>query len=211
VDFLYFLEARLRFIQHLYHAAKAPFEEIKRKIEADEPPYQDTRNPEDFDEPAFLTEWQQADDSVRVIGYWCLCMVQASLKAYLKEFIGPTGRLREQHERLNRELAKKQGGSWFGRYRLLFREDLGVEWSDGPVDLAELEQLNLTRDDVIHNIDMFTIAVERGGRHMERYPIGLFVDELWQEIGADRVRIDATRLELAIRLVREFCTWLDHL
>lgn len=49
------------------------------------------------------------------------------------------------------ELAKKEGQSWFGRYRLLFLEDLLIDWNDGPVPPLQLEQLNLTRNDLIHS------------------------------------------------------------
>ena len=90
----------------------------------------------------------------------CLCMVQASLQAYLRECIGPLGSYWRNAEELQLELSKKQGKSWFGRYRLLFL-DLGIDWEKGPVPLSDLEQLNLTRDDLIHNIDMMSLNVER--------------------------------------------------
>lgn len=50
-----------------------------QKIEAGEPPFVDTRDPEYADEPAFLAEWQETEESVAVLGQWCLCMVQGSL------------------------------------------------------------------------------------------------------------------------------------
>lgn len=64
-------------------------------------------------------------------------------------------------------------GNWFQRYRLLFLDDLGVEWERGPASLADLEQLNLTRDDLIHNIDMMSFTVERVEKQAERFPTGL--------------------------------------
>lgn len=74
MDLLHFLKIRLRFIEQLYDGAASPFVEIKRQIDAGEPPYVDNRDPEYCDgEPAFLSEWEQASDSVNVIGYWCLC------------------------------------------------------------------------------------------------------------------------------------------
>ncbi len=211
MDLLYFLKTRLEFIEQLYDSAVAPFEEIKRKIEEGEPPYVDERNPEYVSEPAFLQEAQQADDSVMVIGHWCLCMVQASLKAYLKEFTSPRGSIWWKPRALLARLTKKQGRNWFGRYRLLFLDDLGIDWNEGPVSLSELEQLNLTRDDLIHNMDIFSVAVERNEQHVERFPTGLFIDELWSGLGMERVKIDRGRLKIAIRSVREFCTWLEGL
>jgi hypothetical protein len=56
-------------------------------------------------------------------------MVQASLEAYLEECIGPHRGLWWNSEQLRANLPKKQGGTWFGRYRLLFLDDLGIDWS----------------------------------------------------------------------------------
>lgn len=209
MDLLYFLKERLKFIEQLFDGAISPFEETKRKIEEHEPPYVDKRDPEYVSEPAFLTEWQQAEDSIMVIGYWALCMVQASLKAYLQGCVGPTGSIWWRPKILLSLLAKKQGKSWLGRYRLLFLEDLGIDWSKGPISLSELEQLNLTRDDVIHNVDVLSMNVERTEKHSERYPVGLFTDELWAKVGVERVKVDKEKLRVAIELVEKFCTWIE--
>jgi len=209
VDLLYFATRRLHFVQNLYDSAIAPFEEIKRQVKAGEPPYIDGRDPEHCDgEPLYLSEWEDADDSVMVVGHWCLCMVQATLQAYLQDCVGPLGSLWWNSSELRRRLSQKQG-NWFQRYRVLFRDDLGIDWERGPVPIADLEQLNLTRDDLIHNIDMRSFSVERVDKHAERYPIGLFTDDLWQGLSMERVRIDRDKLAFAIRLVEEFCTWLD--
>lgn len=209
MDLLYFLKERLRFIEQLYDGAISPFEETKRKIEDHEAPYVDNRDPEYVSEPAFLSEWQQADDSIMVIGHWALCMVQASLKAYLQGCIGPTGSIWWRPKILLSLLAKKQSKSWFGRYQLLFFEDLGIDWSKGPASLSELEQLNLTRDDVIHNVDVLSMSVERAEKHAERYPVGLFTDEMWAKAGLERVIVDKKKLGVAIELVERFCTWIE--
>lgn len=119
---LYFLNERLKFIEQLYESAVAPFEEIKRKIDEGEPPYVDYRDPEYADEPAFLSEWEQANDSIMVIGHWCLCMVQAAFRAYLKEFIGPSGSIWWKPRVLLNRLTNKKGKNWFGRYRQLAAE-----------------------------------------------------------------------------------------
>jgi len=209
VDLLYFATRRLRFIQTLYESAVGPFRETKRQIAAGEPPYVDTRNPEDYDgEPAFLSEWEDADDAAMVVGHWCLCMVQATLQAYLRDCIGPLGSLWWNSSELRRRIGRKQG-NWFQRYRMLFLEDLGVDWQHGPVPLVDLEQLNLTRDDLIHNIDMMSFNVKRVENHAEQFPIGLFTDDLWQGLGIERVRVDEDRLVLAIHLVTKFCGWLE--
>jgi hypothetical protein len=106
-------------------------------------------------------------------------------------------------------LAKKKAKSWLHRYRLLFVEDLGIDWSKGPVSFSELEQLNLTRDDVVHNVDVLSMNVGRTENHAERFPVGLFTDELWAKLGVERVKVDKEKLRLAIEVVEKFCTWID--
>jgi hypothetical protein len=211
MDLLYFLETRLRFVEQLYDSTLAPFEETKRKIDKGEAPYVDKRDPEYAEEPAFLEEWQQADDSVVVIGHWCLCMVQASLAAYLQECIGPRGSYWWDPEQLSAELGKKKQKerSWFQCYQLLFLEDLGIDWNKGPISVTELEQLNLTRNDIVHNMDVFSTSVARVERHAKLYPTGLFTDKLGSGLGMERIKVDKTKLQQAISLVHGFCTWLD--
>lgn len=209
MDLLYFLNERLKFIEQLYDGAVSDFAETKRKIDEQEPPYVDNRDPEYASEPAFLREWDQADDSIMVIGHWALCMVHASLKAYLQGCIGATGPIWWRPKTLLGLLAKKQGKSWFVRYQRLFLEDLGIDFSKGPVPLSALEQLNLTRDDVIHNVDVLSVSVGRNEKHAQLYPNGLFTDVLWARAGIERVRIDKEKLHVAIELVQKFCAWID--
>ena len=149
MDLLHFLDRRLLFVQRLYDSAVLPFEEKIRKFEAGELPYVDQRNPEYVDEPAFLAEWEDADDSIMMVGHWCLCMVQASLKAYLGDSIGPAGSYWWDSTKLTNARDRKDRAkyNWFQRYRLLFLEDLGIDGEKSPVAMADLEQLNLTRDD----------------------------------------------------------------
>lgn len=210
MDLLYFLKERLKFIQSLYDSTVSSFEEIKRKIEAGEPPYVDRRNPEYADGPAFLEEWQDADDSAMVIGHWCLCMVQASIQAYLRDWISPLGAYWWDPKQLQAELGRKKGDNWFERYRLLFL-DLGIDWQKGSVPLSKLEELNLTRNDLIHNIDMMSFNVQRDEKHVERYPTGLFTDDLWRELGSERLKVDRDNLAIAIRIVTDFCSWLEDI
>src|SRR6266700_3015413 len=189
VDLLYFLSRRLEFIQRLYHSAAAPFEETQKQIKDGEAPYLHPSNPDDWDgEPPFLDEWQEADESVMVVGHWCLCMVQSTLNTYLRDSISPIGCYWWDASALSKQLGEKKGKSWFERYRYLFLEDMRIDWAKGPVSLTDLEQLNLTRDDLIHNVDMMSFSVKRDEKHAKRFPGGLFTDELWRGLDIERVR-----------------------
>ena len=214
MDVLYFLQRRLRFTSNLYDEAAAPFRETIRKIEAAEPPYVDPRNPEydDVSEPFFLEEYQEAAESIEIIGHWCLCMVYASLKAYLDRFITEIARNFRNGSQFRQLLAAKKAKSWFDRYRLLFLEDLGIDWHKGPVTLSELEHLNLARDDVTHNVDVMSMYVYQTKQHAERYPKGLFVDEVWLNLNlGGRIKVGRDELTSGLRMVDDFCTWLEDI
>jgi len=129
----------LTFIRSLYEATTSAYREKIRKIEAGEPPYVDERNPEfdDVSEPLFLEEGLEAGESVEVIGHWCLCMVHASSKAYLGAALAEMQRDFRGLDDLQVRLASMKAKNWFERYRLLFGEYLGIDWRQGPVDLAQ--------------------------------------------------------------------------
>jgi hypothetical protein len=215
MDILWFLRRRLSFVANLYDTATAPFETTKGKIEAGEPPFVDQRDLERFDvsEPPFLEEFLEANESAEVIGHWCLCMVQASLKAFLEEYV-------ENMERdygralgdLRAKLSAKKAKSWFERYRLLFGEELDIDWHKGPVPMTDLEQINLTRDDLIHNVDMATTYVYQTEKHAEHYPKSLFTDEVWMKMGlGGKIVIKKDQLTKAVALVENFCAWLEEI
>lgn len=215
MDILWFLRRRLQFVSTLYNGATDSFQETIRKIKAGEPPYVDRRNPEhdDVSEPAFLEEYQEASESIEAIGHWCLCMAYASLKAFLETFIEEMARdFSSALGDLPAKLAAKKGKSWFERHRLLFLEDLRIDWAKAPVKVDDLEQINLARDDVVHNVDVTTAYIYQTEKHAERYPKGLFVDELWVTLGlGGRVRIGRDELTNALALVDAFCTWLEEI
>jgi len=215
MELLWFLRRRLEFINKLYDQTTISFQEIVRKINAGEEPFVDTRDPEyhDVSEPMFLDEYQEAGESIEVIGHWCLCMVYASFKAYLGEFItAMSNDYRGGFEDLRRRLAAKKANSWFERYRQLFLEDLGIDWHKGPVKLSEMEHLNLARDDVTHNVDVMSTYVYQTERHAERYPKGLFVDEVWTNLNlGGRIRVGRDELTAGLRMVDAFCAWLEDI
>jgi hypothetical protein len=212
MDLLWFLRRRLHFISKLYGGATSPFRDTIQQIEAGAPPYVDERDPEYADEPAFIDEYQQAAESIEVIGHWSLCMVYASCKAFLEEYVEEMARNYRGLGVLSQILSNKKAKSWFERYRLLFLEDLGIDWEKGPVKLTDLEHMNLTRDDLTHNVDFLSMYVYQTERHAERYPQGRFVDELWTRLGIGaRIKVGPNELDDASAAVDRFCAWLEEI
>jgi hypothetical protein len=83
MDVLYFLEERTRFIRYYYDTAAAPFVETKRRIEAQESPY-DNPPYDESGEPPYLTEWIDAEDALRMVGRTCVSMLNASMQLYFQ-------------------------------------------------------------------------------------------------------------------------------
>jgi hypothetical protein len=54
----------------------------------------DTRHPDDpDDEPAFLEEWEKADDAITIIGAACLDLLRSTLHAFLDDYMDQIGDL----------------------------------------------------------------------------------------------------------------------
>jgi hypothetical protein len=224
MDLLSFLRRRLDFVSHLHDGAISPFVEKEGKIEAGEEPYEDLRNAEfgDVSEPPFLDEWLEAHESCEIIGMWGLCMVQQALKSYLEEYLAQLqSDYYRKHPKFGDLVSQKRAPGWFERYRLFFLEDLKVDWHQSGVNLDDLEHLNLTRNDFTHNVDLRDTGTYQIKAHAERFPKGMFVDQLWGEskIMGGRLRVDRETLKHAIQIVLTFCEylegirtrWMDHI
>lgn len=82
MEVLYFLQQRLSLIRHFYEAASSPFVEIKRQIEAGEPPSEPMYSEDS--QPPFMHEWAQADIELEVLGRTCVSMLSDSMKLYFR-------------------------------------------------------------------------------------------------------------------------------
>src|SRR5687768_17230296 len=83
MDVLYFLKERTRVLEYFYNSASLPFNEIKRKIEGAEAPFDDPPYDESG-EPAYLEEWLDADLGLEILGRNCISMLSATLQLYFK-------------------------------------------------------------------------------------------------------------------------------
>src|ERR1017187_2548290 len=100
-DFYEVLKDRLEYIERFYDAVASQFEERKRSIEENREPYVDRRNPEDCDEPPFLSEWLEADDHINTIGFLCLSLLNETMENYVRMFV-----MREFSLRTMKELSE---------------------------------------------------------------------------------------------------------
>lgn len=213
MDVRFFLDQRLIFIQQLYLNGVAPFEERKRKIEAEEepfvPPYSEDA------EPAFQIEWMEANASIQVLGSACLSMLSASLHLFFTEWerrLGPP-----PGDSIKAEF--KRG--WPNGYRAFFKAHWGVRFEDGPCDFGLLEELVLARNQIQHPDSLVFESARYSASDLERLSSPFFISdrerELISEVDTDVSRwliqpsIDITSEKLlhALSEVRKFVEWLE--
>ena len=210
MDLLHGLREKLRFIESMYGKATANFVETKRKIEKSEGEFDYSGwDPESYDgEPPFLAEWQEADEALNLLGQASVSLVQSALKEYLDGCLFVTRSGKPQ---------RKGKESWFDAYRRFFNEQLGVDWTQSPVQLSLIEEINLARNDAQHTGREFGMTRYQDARHQERFPKGLFADTTFAEMvehsplmGPVPLRVTADSLKEAIKRVLDFCRFVDE-
>lgn len=226
MDYLAFTKMRTQFLRYFYAEAAKPFREMRRKIEAHEPPFHDPPGYED-EEPPFFSEWQDAGDALDVLGQSAASLLSQTLKLYLEHWVQELRR-RAGDEQLQKESIGVPSDS---RYKAAFKKGwlagygaycaaLGVQWSQSPVDVDLLEQLVLARNAVQHSEDITSIRVRQSHSDAARFAEGHFADEFDIKLNESmqpgskfiqppHLDITDERLRIAIETVDHFCSWLD--
>jgi len=214
MDVAWFLNRRLDFIQQLYSSSTAPFVERQHKIENDEEPF--VQAYAEDGEPAFLAEWQETRDSIDTLGHACLCLLSSALQAYLHTRHKLHGLELTVDER---RIVFRKG--WVRGYNQIFTKAHGISFNDGPVSIAMLEDIVLTRNSIQHDIEITATKP----KHAERKPgaaRSFFLDDREVELldHMDRnvktwlapptVHVDKAKLEASIDAVRRFVSWFDE-
>ena len=214
MDIRYFLETRLTFIEHFYENAAHPFNERKRKIEAEQEPFVPAYSEDD--EPPFLAEWLEADDSLQVLGRSCVSMLAASLHVYFKTWERQLGKP------VDKSLAatfKNRG--WFAGYKLYFDRNFGIKFADSGCNLALLEEIVLARNRVQHPDSITTQHSHYSDADLRRLPSPFFIDDRELELlaggkGRDAnwllppaIHVTTDRLASALAENRRFAEWLE--
>lgn len=214
MDIRFFLEQRLSFIKQLYINGAAPFIERKRKIDAEEAPFIPPYS-EDV-EPAFLTEWLEADSSIEVLGGACLSMVSASLHLYLTEW----------HRRLGtppgpslNQIFKKQG--WPNGYKAFYAAHGAAPFEEGPFDFDLIEELVLARNNTQHPDSLVFDTPRYSDDALAKMPSPFFVSdreralieendgETRQWLCRPSINVTSEKFLHAIDQVSAFVAWLE--
>ena len=213
MDVLFFLKDRTRLIRKFYEHAASPFNEIIRKIEAEEEPYVPPYSEDG--EPPFLSEWIDADELREVTARCCLSMLSASLQLYFRTWERDLG--------LNCGKAFKaefKNEGIVGGYRACLASCTGIDWSQCPADLEIIEQVVLARNRDQHPESITSVRVAHAERDRQRFPRPFFMSEheaaLFEEgdeptlFMSPSVHVSRDKLMTAIEQVERLCEWLEE-
>ena len=214
MDIRYFLGERLAFIEQLYVNSAAPFIERKRKIEAEEepfvPPY--SEDPE----PAFLSEWLEAEESLQVIGRTCISMLSASFHLYFKTL---ERQLRRPVDDSYRSVFKR---GWFNGYKAYFQREFTVSFEGSPCNLNLLEELALARNRVQHPESITEQSSHYSADDLKKMPSPFFIDDRDRGLLAGMeegerswlmpptIHVTQDKLKAAISEITRFAEWLEQ-
>lgn len=209
-----FLNERIEFIRRLYDTTTAPYIERKRKIEAHEEPYVSPYTEDE--EPPFLDEWLEANESVLVIGCVCVSMLSAAFHLYFKSW---EKRLGIPVDGTLKPIFGKSG--WLQGYMAYFSRHFGVEFDELPADLEILQELILLRNRTQHPEELTENLPAYSKSDLRKHPRPFFMDEsdyrLLSEVdGQERswlmppsFTVTAEKLHKAIAEVQRFAEWLE--
>jgi len=214
MDVGHFLKERTAFIRQLYDTASAPFLERKRKIEAGEDPFVPPYSEEDG-EPAFLAEWIEADDSLHVLAYSCISMLEAALHLYLKTWERQFGV--PANDSFKAEFKK----GWLNGYKAYFAHHASIHFNDGQADLKVLEEVALARNRVQHPEFITSPRSHYSDSDLRELSHPFFVDDREKRLPSDvdegkkswlmppTLHVTGQKLSIAINEVEKFADWLE--
>jgi hypothetical protein len=204
MDYLGLVNDHLDFVERFYSTAAQPFETKLRKITVGEEPFAPRYLPGEHDGPEYLDEWIEADDGLSVIGQCALGLLEKALHDYLRVFVEREGGL----------IAEKP---WFEKYCRFLEEHTSFRWADSPVSRDRLEQINLSRNDFVHDPTIGSVWPFQSEAHFRKYPTSAFADRLHLAAMSEggepdfpvALKVTHENLTAHIRYVRQFCAFVE--
>ena len=212
MDVAYFLCERLQFIRQFYLNCNGAFHITKSRIENEEEPFVPPYSEDE--EPPFMAEWQEAEDSLQVLGYTCLSMLSNSLKLYFTTVEQKYGFC--AFNEFKTEFKK----GFFAGYKAFFLNKLGINFTSAPCNLALLEEIILLRNTFEHPTDIVFHQV-RHPAYQKKSQSMFFCGEderkAWEEVKdeegawlmAPMAHIDKDQLFEALDNTHNFCVWFE--
>lgn len=215
MDVRFFLSQRVNFIRQLYSTTSAPYIERKHKIEAEEKPFVPPYSEDE--EPPFLEEWLEANESLHILAYSCVSMLAATLHLYLETWVMQHGI--PVDESLKKSVFKKDG--WFAGYKAHFAQHFKIDFEAGPANLKMLEEVVLARNRIEHPSSITSCRTQYADADLKKLRQPFFVDEWEATLLADAneeeklwffpptLHITEEQLLAAVSEVERFVEWLE--
>jgi hypothetical protein len=207
MDALPALDSQLDFIRSFYFTAATPFETLLRQCT---PRYEtsDKEPPDEFE------KWQEARKGLEVLGQFGLTLVQKAILDYLRVFV---------IDKFGPDAVPKQKGRAFLNYEKLLLNRTTFRWEDSPVSRNWIEQINLCRNDFIHESEIDSSQPHQSAEHFQKQPASPFNDPLdravrmaFAKANAEEWRetpglLTVSRYDLfcAIKAARRFCAFVE--
>lgn len=216
MDVNFFLKKRTSFIRQFYDNASFPFLERKRKIELEEEPFIPIDS--ESEEPPFLEEWIEADDSLHVLGYTCISMLSSTLYNYLETWEKMQFRLPVDGSL--KPLFKKKG--WINGYKGYFQKNFDIYFDQAPIDLQLLEEIVLARNRIQHPEYLYKLRPNYIQKDIPKLQHPFFVDDTEMKISGNvedsesawlfppSINVTKDKLFEAISEVDKFSDWLEE-
>ncbi|MGG2538514.1 hypothetical protein [Pseudomonas aeruginosa] len=211
MDVYFFLKQRTDLIRHFFDAASAPFVETKRCIQDELPPFDDPPY-DDSGEPAFLSEWLQADVEHELVGRAAVSMLSEALKQFFVTW--------ERHTWTKPPCAKcfKKAfeAGFVAGYIECFTEGFALDWSTCPANLDILKQVVLARNQAQHS-DLVLDHLSHNEKSLQAYPRPFFVHPKDEGLDATAtnflsptIHISREKLLEAIDHVEQLASWMQR-
>ena len=212
MDANYFLGLRLDMIAHFYEVGSAPFRSSMQQIEDGVPPYVPPYS-EDA-EPPFELAYNQANDSVTLMGAVSISLLAGALQIFLDTMVKLYGN-QEEFKR-----TKTQAG-WWGRHQNYFKA-LGLDFAKSGADLPLLSEIVLARNSVLHQEFLTQSTAVYRESDLEQIKTPFFISEMEAKMlknfddGEEdsflfppTIHVDQSKLNTVIIQVRLLTSWLE--
>lgn len=167
----YFLLWRLHFIRQFYVESSAPYNERIRKIESEDPPF--VAQHDEGEEPAYLANWMEADESLQVLAYSCISMLAAALHLYFETWVNMSGS--PVSDETKKTVFKKDG--WLVGYQAHFLQKYKIDFSQSSANLELLKEVILARNVIEHPPSISNMRTQLSAADLKGLKHPFFVDK----------------------------------
>jgi len=157
MEILTALKNQLAFIEWFYKKAAQPFFSF---LLFERPERHGDDTPDDRE------NWEKG---LNVLGYCSLSLVAKAIEDYLRLFVGALGGMPDTK------------GSKFEKYENFLLTRTTFLWDNCPIERNRIEQINLCRNDFMHDPSINARQAKQNKKHFEKHPNSRFIAS-WEQV-----------------------------